>query len=328
MPKLAIASLRGWRHSPAVWFVVHNRNHVRLFVAAAGILEHSGLRVRFADLDRFYGDEGAAREARRFGRATEPFGEIERRAGEGDKVVVANDWGPPPLVEGLVRAAARGALLIGMVEGAKAAEPRRYRLVHRVLAIGPASARLFPCRADIVGSPILDAAFAESTVVEQPSFAVINEKFVYDGQAQRAAWLDAAARACIANGLAVAVSPHPSGADAPPGADFADMMRRAALLVTRPSTVVFEAMARGKPVVVFPIENEPLYEFANGDGAFELEPDGALLAAAVARAVTSAAAARERGRAFLAEHIAYDPRKPAPVRIAAAIARAQRSAGT
>lgn len=316
---------RGWSpRARRIWFVAHNRNHVRLFADAADLLAGDGHRVAFADLELFYGNEGASQEVRSRGRDSRPFAEVARRAGAGDKIVVANDWGPPPLVAGLVAAVERGALLIGLVEGAKAAEPRRYRLVHRMLALGPASARLFDVPTDIVGSPILDQAFASAAVSAEPRFAVINDKFVYDARDLRAAWLNAAQSACMACGLAPLVSPHPSGAAVSTESEFAALIRRAALLVTRPSTVVFEAMALGKPVVLFPVAGEPLYEFADAGPALETCDDAGALEAGVRRALAAAPAHRERCRTFLEDHVAYDPREPAAARIAAAVARAER----
>jgi glycosyltransferase involved in cell wall biosynthesis len=306
-----------------ILMVVHNRNHVRLFAPSAQILRGRGLSVRFAHLEYCYGDEGAVTELGRLSVEPHPFAQVANRLRRGDVVAVANDWGPDQVVDGLKRAAQRGATLFGLVEGCKAADPRRYRLVHRILALGPASADLFGERATVVGSPIVERALTAGATFETPPFAVVNDKFVYDAFDRREGWLAAAERACAANGLRCVTSPHPSGASfVAGGPDFFDLISRAALLITRPSTVALEAMACGKPVVLFPAGNEDLFEFADAGDAVEVADDSAELAAAVARAVAAAPGYRARCRPFLVRHVAFDPARPAALKIADALAAA------
>jgi hypothetical protein len=101
--------------------------------------------------------------------------------------------------------------------------------------------------------------------------------------------------------------------------DFGELLPEALALITRPSTTVYEAIACGIPVVLFP-PVKPLVEFAEPLGAFRLTQTEAALPDDLARAVASRPAYREIGRAFLEANLSIDPERTAAARIADALA--------
>jgi CDP-glycerol glycerophosphotransferase (TagB/SpsB family) len=116
------------------------------------------------------------------------------------------------------------------------------------------------------------------------------------------------------------ISRHPADTQAVNGVAFdqrsmADLLCGASAVVTRPSTVVFEAMAARKPVVIFPIFGEPLGEFAEPMHAFQLIHSPAKLAQALKRALRDKVTYRARCRPFFELHISYNPDTPATQRI-------------
>jgi CDP-glycerol glycerophosphotransferase (TagB/SpsB family) len=85
-------------------------------------------------------------------------------------------------------------------------------------------------------------------------------------------------------------------------------MPEAAVLISSPSTVVYEAMAAGKPVVLFPVAGEPLLEFAEPKGAFEIARDPADLPDLLRAALAGKDGCRDRCRGFLDFHVSIDPK--------------------
>jgi hypothetical protein len=82
---------------------------------------------------------------------------------------------------------------------------------------------------------------------------------------------------------------------------------------------VHEAMATGKPVVVFPAAHEQLMEFADPKGAFEIAREAAELPALLRAALAGKDGYRERCRRFLDHHVSIDPQLDAVERIAQAL---------
>ena len=92
-------------------------------------------------------------------------------------------------------------------------------------------------------------------------------------------------------------------------------MPNATVLISQPSTAVFEAMAAGKPVVLFPAGNEALMEFSDPKGAFEIARDPAELSTMLRTALAGKDSYRDTCRLFFEFHVNIDPQVSATERI-------------
>jgi hypothetical protein len=82
---------------------------------------------------------------------------------------------------------------------------------------------------------------------------------------------------------------------------------------------VYEAMAAGKPIVLFPVADEPLIEFSDTRGAFEIARESAELPSLLRAALADQDHYRDRCHAFLDFHVSIDPHVAAVERIAWAL---------
>lgn len=329
LASLAASALRVVRRvRPTYYFIAHNRNHVRIMCPAAVRLRREGMPVQFVDLEAVYQTEGARDELTQLGWQSIPLDESLRRITPADSVIVANDWGPAILTQALVSLRDKGVTLWGQIEGCRFAEPHRYQLVDRILGWGPSCQTHFSQPVDVVGSPAIEAAWQTQPKFEAPPVAVINYKFTYGLTAGREAWIAAVLSACQKVGLRCLISRHPADrqvvADLPlADEEFRDLIPRAALLITRPSTVVYESLAAGKPVVLFPTGGEWLGEFAESEGAFTVAPSAEALPDLIRQALANPLGTRDRSQAFMERHISIDPRHCATERICGALLRSR-----
>lgn len=305
------------------YFIAHNRNHVRLFADAAAILSDEGHRCGFVTLEEVHLGEGASAEiaARRLASAT--WTAAEPSFAPGDVLVVGNDWAPKPLRALLDRRRERAIFAVGYIDGCRITDPVKYRRVDHVLGWGPSSLDLFPVPVTVVGHPLIEPWARAPPHFAEPPFAIVNYKFTYGWKAGREEWMSAVLGACRQAEIGVRISRHPSDPDDPlrlPNDPMHDLLREGSVLVTRPSTTIYEAMAAGKPVVFF-AHDEDLGEFAEPMGAFEAAPTPANeLPRLIRQALDGRLTYRTRSRAFLERHVSIDPRQPAPLRIARALA--------
>jgi hypothetical protein len=325
------AWLRAWRPfaQRRFFFIVNNRNHVRIFapvVHRLAVLEQTCI---VADIERESGDRGARRELASAGLSSVGIDDLRAQITHRDVLVVANDWYPTVVVETMQLCGQRGVLRIGVVEGCRFAHPERYRRVDHVLGWGASSREVFKVPVDVVGSPIIEAAWRPSASAARSDFAVIAFKNPGVTAAVQQEWIEHAAGACRAVGIPFEISCHPSYR-LPAGytaaqREFRDLMPEAAVLITQPSTLVYEAMAAGKPVVLFPVSDEPLLEFADPKGAFEIARGAADLPALLRAALEAGKDNyRDRCRAFLDLHVSIDPQVAAVERIVQALIRIAR----
>lgn len=230
-----------------------------------------------------------------------------------DAVVVMNDWGPTRSLVDLARA--RGVTSFAKVEGVQDFEDvdtgrvrRPYRQADVVLAQGRNDLEALPgADAHVVGSHRLEAIFRapERSRWNDPPVAVINSNFTYGVLPEvRQWWLDAAIDAAIEAGCRVLVSRHPAELHLPSGHPVAGQpMSRlletvADVLISRFSTVPFEAMARGVPFVYFNPHKERVPTFTEPQGAFPVVVDTALLAGEIGRVLGWRGSYRGRSQRF------------------------------
>ena len=310
-------------------FIVHTAQHVRIIAGAARALRDSGHGVHTIDL---YDIDGSRRtqdvtdECRRLAMPSRPTAWLRANIAAADCVVTCCDWNPAGLVRLLEDLRGRGHRIVGVIEGCRWGAPERFRHVDRVLAYGQAARRAFTEPVHVVGSPVI-----EETLAARPSarsdrrYALINYKDLQrESSPALEAWLGTVLRTCAASGVEGRVSLHPrmrSGPAKVAVADesFAQLIHGAALLVSMSSTVILEALACGKPVILFPYGSRPLLEFAEPQGAFEIATSEEELSRAIAAALSPAPARGERARAFLEDQVSIDPARPAWRRMADAL---------
>jgi hypothetical protein len=92
--------------------------------------------------------------------------------------------------------------------------------------------------------------------------------------------------------------------------------------MSRSSTVVYEALARCKQVVLYPHPNEKLCEFAAPIGAFEIAGSAPELPALIQRAVRRIREQTGLGARFLARHVEIGPNGQATQSIVARLLEA------
>jgi hypothetical protein len=143
-----------------------------------------------------------------------------------------------------------------------------------------------------------------------------------DDQPLRDPWLKDVLQACKATGLRPVFSAHPLMRNLPEGIEMSDrpvarLCAEARVLISRPSTVVYEALLAGAQPFVLPTPGESLVEFADPRGAFPLATSGDELAAQIT--AWQAGEAHYGAAPFLGAHVDRDPRCPAVARIAAEI---------
>jgi hypothetical protein len=245
-------------------------------------------------------------------------------------LVVRNDWG---VTRGLVKAAAGiGVPTIGWVEGvqdyadADTGRSRRpYREVDHVLTLGEYDrGQLAGTDATIVGSERLWQAWhGPITAADGPIVANVNFSYGVLTSA-RTPWVNdvlAVARACD---RPVVLSRHPAdrghrGRHAEDAAPISQLLAHAPRLISRFSTLCYEALARGVELTYHNPHGEQVPTFAEPAGAFQITHSRAELLDVVAGSSASPVDVRRRAEPFLRHHLVLDGPAPAE-RAAAAIA--------
>ena len=252
---------------------------------------------------------------------------------------VMNDWGVE--TQGLVRLARRrGVRTIARVEGVQDFRDidtnRRqfpylrlpYLAADLVLAQGNNDERrLARPGIRIVGNGRLESLFrGPERSPTRSGRVVINSNFTYGVHTDaRGPFLRACIDACERNGLTAVISQHPSERPLPPRFEgqlstepMSELLHRCDALISRFSTVPYEAMAIGTPFVYFNPHGERVPDFLEPEGAFESAADPDALAAAVPRAIDDLGSYRARAEAFFRQQVDMST-EPSPVRTARAI---------
>lgn len=307
---------------PRLFVVAHNRNHVVIFGDMAQRVRDSGHLVQFAVVEDHPDREAAAKAAGERGFGVIETSELERTVTARDIVLVGCDWGPKPFVAKIERIRRRGVGLIGAVEGARFAYPKHYERVDDLLVWGQSGLDTLPGRKHVVGSPAIERARKPDRAPPMKSHVLINYKFTKGAKNEGPAW----ARACAAAATAIdpdyVLSAHPSNVADLAGlnvshAPFTTLLETATLLITRSSTVIYEALAGRVSVIYFPIEGERRAEFGDAMGAFKTAENADDVARFAQEHAANPGFDAEAADAFLARHIDFDPERTAPERMAA-----------
>ncbi|MEO1055828.1 MAG: glycosyltransferase family A protein [Actinomycetota bacterium] len=244
-------------------------------------------------------------------------------------VVVLNDWGP---VRALVQAANdAGVPTYAKVEGVQDFDDvdtnqdrRAYRTARTVLGQGPNDAAALPdCDVRIVGSSRLERMW-KAAPSSGGETVLVNLNFTYHVLTEhRDSWLSSVRAAINTAELPGLVSTHPAERSRRLGLPVASKpfryeVTRAGVLVSRFSTVPFEAMARGVPFVYHNPHNEKVPTFASPDGAFPITRTAEELAVRI-REVGENARAREIWAPFFLSQVDVHEDNSSETRTATAI---------
>lgn len=255
-----------------------------------------------------------------------------------EAVVMLNDWGPTKELVAL--ATARGVPSFSKVEGVQDFEDvdtgrirKPYRWADHVLCQGRNDvASLDGAATHIVGNSRLERiALGPENRFGDTCRVVVNSNFTYSVLTdERGGWLRSVLEACTRAGVDPIISQHHADASLPGRFPIAtEPMKRllvdADVLVSRFSTVPFEAMARGVPFVYHNPHHEKVPTFARPDGAFEVSFTTDELAEALRRALARRGRYRAESEAFFAAQVDVDPATPSEERSAAVIDRVIRN---
>lgn len=311
--------------------------HVDELGPLANVLERRGHHVVFLVSDRRLTYVTAAlrhqpQRVLRYPKAEVPADEVAVAAGA---VVVMNDWGEASTI---VEAANRNTVpTFGKVEGVQDFEDvdapvtrRPYRRVQHVLAQGANdAAAVGEDRATIVGNSRLERLWlAEQPKGPREDLVIVNVNFTYDvlpGVRER--WLETAVAGCQRVQCPYVISLHPS--EEPSLADphvahepMRHLLTRASALISRFSTVAFEAMARGVPFIYHNPHGERVPTFQEPDGAFPISHTLDELEEALEVVNRWRDGYRERCAPFFRAQVDVDPDRSAEERTAEVILQA------
>ncbi len=247
-------------------------------------------------------------------------------------VVVLNDWGPARL---LIECAERhGISTFAKVEGVQDftdVDTGRQRLPYRraryVLGQGPSDAKSLADRdVFIVGNSRLERIWLEpSSRLDASQPLLVNFNFTYNVLTQQAdSWILSVQDGIDDADREFVVSLHPAQKHSdlvrnPTPQPIRHELTRSAALVSRFSTVIYEAMARGVPVIYHNPHGEQVLDFQNPRGAFLKTTSRVELRDAIHRLNDWQVDYRERCTSFFAQQIDVDPDRPSGVRAAEAI---------
>lgn len=238
-----------------------------------------------------------------------------------DVVVVGNDWGPKHFIRKLERFRRNGVPLIGIVEGARFAYPRHWERVDDLLVWGQSGIDTLPGRKHIVGSPAIEKALKPERIAPARPHVVVNYKFMKGAKDEGPRWAADCAQAAAPVDPGYVISAHPFNVAELSGLNvshkpFSKLLDEATLLITRSSTVIYEALAARVSVVYYPLPDERRAEFGEPMGAFRTASNAAELAEHVRAHAAAPAFDDAAAHTFLARHVDVDPNKPAAQRMA------------
>lgn len=235
---------------------------------------------------------------------------IERALG----IVTMNDWGPSK--ELILACNDAGIPTFGKVEGVQDFfdddvhwERGAYTRVATVLCQGPNDVSNTAGDRVIVGSTRLERIWHAPPVTPTAPLAVVNVNFTYGVLADaRDAWVESAVAACQRAGVPFTLSAHPAERSKLPTGHVASapiraLLTDASVLISRFSTVPFEAMARGVPFIYYNPHGERVPTFQTPGGAFPIARDEPSLRAALAEVADWQPGYRDRAEEFFLSQV-------------------------
>jgi hypothetical protein len=267
-------------------FVTHNTNHFNIMSPVARRLRDLKFPTLFSHPNvRTFDDRvREAIAAEKFNPAIPLNDFVASEANDSDIVVFGNDWNPQEVTSAVNALNIRGICTVGFVEGCRFGINNKYKASSRILAWGASAEKHFGAKSVVVGSHIVESARQINAIHTTPAVA-INHKKHFQTPNEQDEWFEAVKRACESASLRFNVSAHPNSTDLQrhETTSLFDALCSSSILVTRPSTVVYEALFAGRAVVLFPHFNEPLGEFSDPKGSFGIVNSQNELTAALKR---------------------------------------------
>jgi hypothetical protein len=306
---------------PRLFLVAHNRNHVRIFTDMARLLQAQGYPITFVVVEGNPDFDAAQKAISEIGFGFITSEQLARRVTPGDVVVVGNDWGPTHFKRKLERFRRKGLPVVGIVEGARFAYPRHWERVDDLLVWGQSGVDTLPGRKHIVGSPAIEKALKPDRTPPQRPHVVVNYKFMKGVKDEGPLWASECAAAAAPIDPDYVISAHPFNVADLAGlnvshAPFSQLLDEATLLITRSSTVIYEALAARVSVIYYPLADERRAEFAEPMGAFRTANNPAELAGHVRAHGDDPTFNDAAARAFLERHVSFNAQKSASERMA------------
>jgi hypothetical protein len=250
-----------------------------------------------------------------------------------------NDWS---LSTAKILAAVKeaGGMSFAKVEGVQdfndddtGRERKPYQWADVILGQGSNDVAALPMKnVRVVGSTRLERMTREPEVNPAQDRVLVNYNFTYGVLADaQDKWIRTCVDGIRQGGFPYAISLHPAQDYVPSVPEVTDFVARdpfshlmlgSGVLITRFSTVVFEAMVRGVPTIYFNPHGEKVPTFNNPQGAFLVVNDYASLAAAILEAQSWRGGYRVRSQAFFDAQISIDPERPSEKRAADVIVEA------
>lgn len=276
---------------------------------------------------------------RRFDFPTHQIPEVDDWMDGVAAIVVFNDWGEYAHI--VKKANELGIPTFAKVEGAQDFEDddvdwkrNPYRTAAHILCQGRNDIAALPDQdCYVVGGTRLERIWHEPPRPIPEPLAVINVNFTY-GVLEDAQdiFLSTAIAACRRAGIPMVASLHPAHrgqldhrievATQP----MSHLLTKASVLISRFSTVPFEAMARGVPFVYHNPHDERVPTFKRPDGAFPVSKDARSLAEAIAESLDRVGTFRDRCRDFFLNQVDIIPDTRPEDRAAKVISTLMRSA--
>ncbi len=241
-------------------------------------------------------------------------------------VLVMNDWGVPRLL--VERARASGCPTFALVEGVQdyddidtGLQRRAYRRVEHVFTLGAAGAGILgPERCTVVGSERIQQ-LAASAPEPAGTSVVINSNFTYGVLAEeRAGWVRGVVEASEAAGRPWLLSRHPAergrSAHRIVRRPVDDLVAEAGTLVTRFSTVAFDALALGVELVYHNPHGERVPTFQTEVEGFSVTRSTDELRRQLEAAPRPRAEVRAASSTFLRRHVLLDDGSTPAARVA------------
>lgn len=294
----------------SVILVPEARYHVDELGPIAEELRARGVAVRFMVSPKTV--PAALDELGRYTETVLPY--VPEQIGYARALVTLNDWGP--LKQLVLTANQAGVATFAKIEGVQdfddlesSWERNPYRTASFILAQGDNDVTALAAKDTVVvGSSRLERLWEAAPAVPG-EHALINVNFTFQVlNDKRERWLTSVRDGLRRARIAGLVSTHPAERRRVSGLPLAEKpfrheITKAGILVSRFSTVPFEAMARGVPFVYHNPHGERFPAFAEPDGAFRVCSSDVELADAAREALTWRDDYRSRCERFFARQI-------------------------
>ncbi len=303
------------KQSLGVLLVPMARYHAVEMLSLGNVLAEAGVDTTFLVIDEFgsqFSDLLVA--ADRFPLDCEPS-DLPTFSG----VYMMNDWG---VTRELIREArVRGVPTFARVEGVqdyRDVDTGRIRLPYQtadyVLAQGQNDVGALNHRhVAMVGNGRLEELLhdPERTADSATGRVVINSNFTYGVfTSLRNVFVESSVRACLEAELTPIISQHPADAELPASLgrwrsseSMSNLLHESDVLISRFSTVPFEAMAIGTPFVYFRPQDERVATFDEPNGAYEIVHSSLELVPALIRAASQLGSYRRVSEEFFRKQI-------------------------